>query len=190
MYPILEYDSETEAFIEPSKVIQRRDMPEYCVICFFKEIIEKVVEEHDAKLIVENRWEDGTHPVYEIEYREQRLAFFHPGIGNENHPVGPVIHQPAGSVIIAGFRRGIEFQIEIIPVHIAQGNRQKIKEQRLPGFSVNGNDFTRVFPGKFILNQFQAFEAGSARYAAVYDLEIDLACRFIDMDHQPDTSYS
>ncbi|MGD2157672.1 MAG: nucleoside phosphorylase, partial [Anaerolineales bacterium] len=29
----------------------------------------------------ENRWEDGPHPVYEIEYRDQRLAFFHPGIG-------------------------------------------------------------------------------------------------------------
>ena len=80
-YPILEHDPDGEAFIEPSKVRTRRDMPERCVICFFMDVIEKVVSEHDAKMLVENRWEDGPHPVYEIEYREQRLAFFHPGIG-------------------------------------------------------------------------------------------------------------
>jgi uridine phosphorylase len=73
-YPILEHDPTREAFIEPSKVIKHRDMPEHCV--------DKVVEEHDAKMLVENRWEDGPHPVYEIEYKDQRLAFFHPGIGS------------------------------------------------------------------------------------------------------------
>jgi uridine phosphorylase len=80
-YPILEYDSTREAFIEPSKVIRPRNMPEHCVVCFFKEVIEKVVTEHNAKTLVENRWEDGAHPVYEIEHHGKRLAFFHPGIG-------------------------------------------------------------------------------------------------------------
>ncbi len=81
-YPILEHDPTREAFIEPSKVIEQRDMPEHCVVCFFSDVIEKVVAEHDAKMLVENRWEDGPHPVYEIEYKDQRLAFFHPGIGS------------------------------------------------------------------------------------------------------------
>ena len=80
-YPILEYDPTRRAFIEPSKVVRRRDMPEHCVICFFMDVIEEVVAEHDARMLVENRWEDGPHPVYEIEYQGQRLAFFHPGIG-------------------------------------------------------------------------------------------------------------
>jgi uridine phosphorylase len=80
-YPILEYDSTLEAFIEPSKVIKPRNVPERCVICFFKEVIEKVVVEHNAKVLVENRWEDGPHPLYEIPYKGQRLAFFHPGVG-------------------------------------------------------------------------------------------------------------
>ena len=80
-YPILEYDTAREAFIEPSKVIQPRDMPDHCVICFFKEVIDKVVEEHNAEMLVENRWEDGPHPVYEIEHNGKRLAFYHPGIG-------------------------------------------------------------------------------------------------------------
>ena len=80
-YPIIEHDSTREAFIEPSKVISPRDMPEYCVICFFQEVIEKVVADCNAKILVENRWEDGAHPVYEIEHNGKRLAFYHPGIG-------------------------------------------------------------------------------------------------------------
>lgn len=80
-YPILEFDPTREAFIEPSKVNRKRDVPEACVICFFADVIEKVASEHQAKLLVENRWEDGPHPLYEMEYQNQRLAFFHPGIG-------------------------------------------------------------------------------------------------------------
>ncbi|MBI5840002.1 MAG: nucleoside phosphorylase [Chloroflexi bacterium] len=82
LYPILEYDSTHEAFIEPSKVIRPRDMPEHCVICFFKEVVEKIVTEHNAKMLIENRWEDGPHPVYEIEPNGHRLALYHPGIGS------------------------------------------------------------------------------------------------------------
>ena len=80
-YPILEHDTESAAFIEPSKVIRPRNMPEHCVICFFREVIDKVISEHDAKIVAENRWEDGPHHVYEISYQNQRLAFFHPGVG-------------------------------------------------------------------------------------------------------------
>jgi uridine phosphorylase len=81
-YPILEHDSTREAFIEPSKVIRPRDIPEHCVISFFRDVIEKVAAEHQAEIVVDNRWEDGSHPVYEIEFQGQRLAFFHPGVGS------------------------------------------------------------------------------------------------------------
>lgn len=80
-YPILEFDPTPEALIEPSKVIRARDLPEHCVICFFGEVIDRVIAEHDAKVVVENRWEDGPHRIYEILYRGRRLAFFHPGVG-------------------------------------------------------------------------------------------------------------
>lgn len=80
-YPILEYDSAREALLEPSKVIRPRDVPEHCVFCFFREVLDKVVAEHNAKMLVENRWEDGPHPVFEITYKGRRLAFFHPGVG-------------------------------------------------------------------------------------------------------------
>ena len=68
-FPILEFDPTAEAFIEPSKVIRPRDVPEHCVICFFKEVIEKSVD-HIMKMLVRNAWEDGPHPIYEIEHQE------------------------------------------------------------------------------------------------------------------------
>jgi len=80
-YPILEFDSSPTAFIEPSQVIRPRDMPEHCIICFFKDVVDKIVAEHAARILVKNAWEDGPHPVYEIAHQGQRLAFFHPGIG-------------------------------------------------------------------------------------------------------------
>ncbi|MGZ9223995.1 MAG: nucleoside phosphorylase [Anaerolineales bacterium] len=80
-YPILEFDPTLAAVIEPSKIIRARDLPERCVICFFREVIDKVIAEYNAKVMVENRWEDGPHRIYEISYQNQRLAFFHPGVG-------------------------------------------------------------------------------------------------------------
>ncbi len=62
-------------------MVRRRDVPEHCVICFFKEVVDNVVFEHDARTLVEFRWEDGPHTLYEIDYHGQRLAFFQPGVG-------------------------------------------------------------------------------------------------------------
>ena len=81
-YPILEFDPTPEAFIEPSRIIRPRDVPEHCVVCFFKEVMDRIVGEHGARVAVDSRWEDGPHPLYEIEFEGQRLAFFHPGIGS------------------------------------------------------------------------------------------------------------
>ena len=80
-YPILENDPTRVALIEPSQFIKPRDVPEHCIICFFKEVIDRVVAEHSAKLLAQQTWEDGPHPLYEIEHQNQRLAFFHPGVG-------------------------------------------------------------------------------------------------------------
>lgn len=80
-YPILEHDFLAPGKIEPSHIIKPRDVPEHCVISFFREVNEKVIIEKQAKIAVSNRWEDGEHPLYEIEHRGKRLAFFHPGVG-------------------------------------------------------------------------------------------------------------
>jgi len=80
-YPILEFDPTPEAVIEPSAVIEAQDVPEHCVISFFGDIIEKVSAEKNAKILTNNKWEDGPHPVYEIEHQGRRLAYFHSAVG-------------------------------------------------------------------------------------------------------------
>lgn len=80
-YPILEFDPAPEAMIEPKRENQPRDVPEHCVICFFNEVLDRIVLEHKATVAVDNHWEDGNHPLYEISHQGQRLAFFHPGVG-------------------------------------------------------------------------------------------------------------
>ena len=81
MYPILEFDPRRKSFIEPTEVNERHDVPERCVICFFKDVIDRIVGQHRPKLIAENSWEDGSHAVYELDLEGKRLAFFHPGVG-------------------------------------------------------------------------------------------------------------
>ena len=81
-YPILEYDPERLAVIEPSRVAKPLEISEYCVICFFKEVIHKVANAHNARIVTENRWEDGPHILYEISYSGRKLAFYHPGVGS------------------------------------------------------------------------------------------------------------
>ena len=80
-FPILEHDPTREALIEPSMINQPRDVPVHCIICFFNEVIEKITTEYHAKIIADSRWEDGAHHLYELTYKDQRIAFFHPGVG-------------------------------------------------------------------------------------------------------------
>lgn len=80
-YPILEFDPTRKAIIEPNEHIPRGDVPEHAVICFFTEVIQKIVQEHQAKMIFTSISEMGKHPIYEIELNGKRLAFFHPGVG-------------------------------------------------------------------------------------------------------------
>ena len=47
-YPILESDIASKALIEPSLEIDPCDVPEHCVICFFRDVLERVVAEHGA----------------------------------------------------------------------------------------------------------------------------------------------
>ncbi len=81
LYPILEFDPTPEAVIEPSRVIEPIDAPEHCVICFFREVIEKLAADGGARVIAVERSEMGEHPLYELDVAGRRLAFFHPGVG-------------------------------------------------------------------------------------------------------------
>ena len=80
-YPILEFDPAHIAAIEPARCIAREDVPQHCVVCFFKEVIDGLCASGRARNIHDMRSEMGTHPLYELAVDGRRLAFFHPGVG-------------------------------------------------------------------------------------------------------------
>lgn len=80
-FPILEFDDTRIAIIEPKKIIQRADIPEHVVICFFNDVIERIKNDGKLKLVTNLKSEIGLHPIYEMQYENKRVTVFHPGIG-------------------------------------------------------------------------------------------------------------
>jgi uridine phosphorylase len=80
-YPILEFDPERSAVIEPHRTITSVSIPELAVACFFKDVVDDIVTRDKLVPLAMQRSEMGQHPIYEITYRRHRLAIFHPGTG-------------------------------------------------------------------------------------------------------------
>ena len=80
-YPILEYDTSSEAILEPKRQIHPIDIPEHAVACFFQDVITKLSQQHNARVIKHLRSEIGSHPIFEFNLDDNRLAVFHPGVG-------------------------------------------------------------------------------------------------------------
>ncbi len=79
--PILEFDPAPTAVIEPGEVIDPIDVPRRVVLCFFNDVIEKVVRDHDGRQIDVLVSEIGQNPVWELTFGGERLALVHPGVG-------------------------------------------------------------------------------------------------------------
>jgi len=81
-FPILEFDPARETIFEPShSVTPSGQVPEYCVVCFFQDVIAQLRDAGRLREITAMRSEFGPHPLYEFERGGQRVALFHPGVG-------------------------------------------------------------------------------------------------------------
>lgn len=80
-FPILEFDKVSDNIIEPSKFIQKIDMSERVVMCFYSEVIEKLLNEGKLKEIKVLYSQIGKHPIYELDYKGKKVTVFHPGVG-------------------------------------------------------------------------------------------------------------
>lgn len=78
---LAEHDDSPRAFIEPTEQIARRDVPKACVITFFGDVAERLMSRRGTRVLSENRWEDGPHPLFEIEHEGQQLAVLRSGVG-------------------------------------------------------------------------------------------------------------
>ena len=79
--PLAEDDLGATAFIEPTEVIRRIDMPSRVVMCFFSEVVDQIAARDDARELDVLTWAHGPHPLYEIEHHGQRLGVFKAGVG-------------------------------------------------------------------------------------------------------------
>ena len=87
-YPILEFDDTRPAIIEPTNLIKPLPaLPERCVLCFFREVIEKVCGDGKGQIVTYLGSELGKFPVYRLEViapdtrESQPIAVAHPGVG-------------------------------------------------------------------------------------------------------------
>jgi len=80
-YPIMEFDNKSEPLLKASSFLKNINAPEHCVMTFFPEILEKVILEHDAKLIFSTFCVIGDIKVYEFEYNGKRIALALGGLG-------------------------------------------------------------------------------------------------------------
>lgn len=77
-----EFDMNQKAVINAEMMISRIDnFPEVTISCFSRHLFEKVLTYFDAKLLYELSNGSGVSPVYEIEYKNHRLAVYHSFVG-------------------------------------------------------------------------------------------------------------
>lgn len=81
-YPILDFDPNPQAVIQPDKVVEQMDVPAGCVLCFFNEAINALNEAGKLRFVHNLGSEIGHNPVYELTLDDgQKVLLVHPGVG-------------------------------------------------------------------------------------------------------------
>jgi uridine phosphorylase len=79
-FPILEFDAERNALIEPSRVVRPIDIPERCVLPIYKSVIDKLLNASRLTHVADVQTAMGPLPVYTMRHGEAPVAIAHPGI--------------------------------------------------------------------------------------------------------------
>ena len=75
-YPILEFDDTLVAKIEPSFSHKKTEGYEYCVITFFREVLEAMEKDGQIKVVKYLNCETMDVPIYEMEYMGKKVHLF------------------------------------------------------------------------------------------------------------------
>jgi len=78
--PILEYDPSPRAIVKPQTKFEGR-APARAVLCFFQEVLQKLLAEGQLRIVGHLVYEIGRNPIYELEWQGGRLLVLHPGVG-------------------------------------------------------------------------------------------------------------
>lgn len=98
-YPILEFDPEKRAILEPKPPALSEPPPTHAVACFFQEVLADLVEKRRLKEIGSVGSEMGVLPLYVLESDGSRLLVYHPGVG------APLAAGLTEEVIVCGVRK-------------------------------------------------------------------------------------
>ncbi|RBY77471.1 purine-nucleoside phosphorylase [Blastococcus sp. TF02-09] len=79
--PLLEFDGDSPALIDPEPVPSRGEVPERAVVCFFRDVIDEVCGDGRADVVAETTWESGVHRLYRLPVEGGHVGVFHPGVG-------------------------------------------------------------------------------------------------------------
>jgi uridine phosphorylase len=79
--PILDFDPELKAIIDPKPPKTTTQIPSGAVICFFRELLNEMETTGQLRRIAHFSSEIGPEPVYLLEKGNQKLVVFHPGVG-------------------------------------------------------------------------------------------------------------
>lgn len=74
--PLLEFDPDRAAYVQPEKIQPKVDAPVAAVACFFTETIEELTK--DARKVIDL---PSRGALWEIDYNGERLGLFYPGVG-------------------------------------------------------------------------------------------------------------
>ncbi|MCL2671532.1 MAG: nucleoside phosphorylase [Clostridiales bacterium] len=80
-FPILEFDSDKDAFIRLSHTVAAVEVSEHCVLCFFGEAIAKILLECPHKVVGEFRAGSIRLPIYELAYKGAKVVLIEAFMG-------------------------------------------------------------------------------------------------------------
>ncbi|NPV56638.1 MAG: nucleoside phosphorylase [Anaerolineae bacterium] len=79
--PILEFDNDQRAILEPRQRWTEGEAPRKTVLCFFQDVLQHLANEGKIKPVHALNSEIGANPIYLVEWEGQTLAVTHPGVG-------------------------------------------------------------------------------------------------------------
>ena len=79
--PLVEFDSEREAIIEPAVLFKRIDLPEHCVMPIYGSLIEKLKTDGRLEKVSELYTSLAPIEVHKLEFEGKYVTVAHPGMG-------------------------------------------------------------------------------------------------------------